>query len=336
MENPKTSLYSTRERFGLAFNSGFGALSEYPLEQLPFGWYADWRVQVDPAQPAGIEFVQTIRVGPNAYPPDWEQIAAAIAANPGATWLIGNEPECVYQDARTPAEYASIYHDCYVFIKERDPGAQVVVGGVVEPTPLRLQWLDEMWNAYQAEYGERLPCDAWHVHNQILQEKRGEYGCDIPVGLSQDAGQLYPWWENDSMDHFVDHIWAFRRWLAAKGERDKSLILSEYGVLMPNAHFDTIGGTGSGQERVKAFMSASMEYMLNARDPEIGCPADGNRLVQRWLWFSLNNPSWEQTQAANQGFNGGLCDPYTHALTPYGEFYAQFVPDLIAEYGSDQ
>ncbi len=334
-ESPAASLYSTRERLGLAFNPGFGALSEYPLERLPFGWYSDWRVREYPEQPDGIEFVQLVRVSKSQYPPDWERLAAAIAANPGAIWLIGNEPECIYQDARTPTEYASIYHDCYIFIKERDPSARVGAGGVVEPTPLRLQWLDQVLAAYHSAYGERLPTDVWHIHNQILQEKRNEYGCDIPVGLSQDAGRLYPWWENDSMEHFRDHIWDFRRWMGERGERDKPLIVSEYGVLMPNDHFDEIGGSGSGERRVKEFMSGSMKFMLTARDEELGCPSDGNRLVQRWLWFSLNNPSWEQNQAANQGFNGNLCDPYTRELTPYGEHYAQLAAELIAGNVSD-
>ena len=51
--------------------------------------------------------------------------------------MIGNEPDVRWQDNVTPERYAEIYHDIYTFIKERDPGAQVVIGGVAQSTPLR-------------------------------------------------------------------------------------------------------------------------------------------------------------------------------------------------------
>jgi len=325
-------LYAPVERFGLGFNRGFGSLSDYPLAQLPFGWYADWTLQRDPERPGGVEYVQTLRVDAAHWPPDWGFVAEVARRNPGALWLIGNEPECIYQDARSPEEYADIYHQCYTFLKAQDPTCRVAIGGVVEATPLRLAWLGQLWAVYRQRYGQEMLVDVWNMHNQILKEKRGDYGCDIPVGLTAEEGQRYPWWENDSLAHFQAHVWAMRRWMAAHGQRDKPLIISEYGVLMPNTLFDGLAGQPKGEERVKAFMEGTFRFLLTATDPEIGCPADGNRLVQRWLWYSLNAPSWEQISGDNQGFNGGLVDPYTHQLTPYGRFYAELVPALLQEF----
>jgi hypothetical protein len=322
-------LYTPLQRFGLAFSPGYGALADYPLQQLPFGWYADWAVRERPQLAGRYEFAQTIRVSPDHYPPHWEGLQRAILANPGSLWIIGNEPECIHQDRRTPEEYAEIYHTLYTYIKRHDPTAQIAIGGVVQPTPLRLQWLDRVLAHYRAAYGRAMPVDVWNIHVQILQEKRGEYGADIPVGIAADEGRLYPWWENDSIEHFKQLVWEMRRWMAARGYQNKPLIISEFGVLMPTTHFDALDGPGAGQARVMAFMSASLDFLLTAKDAEIGHPADGGRLVQRWLWFSLNHPSWEQLPGGMSGFNGGLADPFTQQLTTYGRHYAAYMRTLF-------
>lgn len=321
-------LYTPLERFGLAFSPGYGPLADYPLAQLPFGWYADWAFRERPQLAERYEFAQTIRVSPEHYPPDWEGLRRAIVANPGSLWIIGNEPECVHQDRRTPEEYAEIYHGLYGYIKSHDPTAQVAIGGVVQPTPLRLQWLDRVLAHYQATYGRAMPVDVWNIHVQILQEKRGDYGADIPVGIAAEEGRLYPWWENDSIEHFEQLVWEMRRWMAARGYRDRPLIISEFGVLMPTSYFDAEGGPGAGEARIKAFMSASLDFLLTAQDATIGYPADGGRLVQRWLWFSLNHPTWEQIPGGMSGFSGGLADPFTRELTVFGRHYGAYVRGL--------
>jgi hypothetical protein len=38
--------------------------------------------------------------------------------------------------------------------------------------------------------------------------------------------------------------------------------------------------------RVTQFMLNTFNYMENVQDPSLGYPADNNRLVQQWLWFS--------------------------------------------------
>ena len=297
------------------------------MERLPFGWYADWTFRRDPARPGGVEYVQILPVD-QRYPPNWEAVREAVWANKGALWIVGNEPECVHQGNRTPEEYAEIYHDYYVFLKEHDPWCRVAIGGIVQPTPLRLEWLDRVLSHYEARYGQPMPVDVWNIHNQILQEKRERYGCEIPAGLDADEGMIYPWWENDSTQHFVDHVWAFRRWMADHGQREKPLIISEYGVLYPSHWFDTLAGP-AGDLRVIAFMEATFDFMLRATDPEIGCPTDGDRLVQRWAWLSLNSPTWRQDPI--NGFNGHLCDPYTHELAVFGEHYEALLERILSE-----
>ncbi len=73
-----------------------------------------------------------------------DRLGPVVEANPGVIWLIGNEPDCIWQDNVRPEEYARIYHDLYAFIKSRDASSQVAAGGIVQPTPLRLEYLNRV------------------------------------------------------------------------------------------------------------------------------------------------------------------------------------------------
>ena len=66
-------------------------------------------------------------------------------------------------------------------------------------------------------------------------------------------------------------------------------------------------------ERVQAFMLAAIDFLMTATDRELGCPADGNRLVQRWAWYSA---------AGRVYATGNLFDPGTGWITPLGQSFA--------------
>ena len=105
--------------------------------------------------------------------------------------------------------------------------------------------------------------------------------------------------------------------LYARGEGDKPLIISEYGVLMPSSYLPR------GDQSVLAFMEGTFDFMLNARDPVLGYAQDENRLVQRWLWFSLNFPFYDETPG---GFNGALYRwDQPDQLTAFGERYRDYI-----------
>ncbi len=127
---------------------------------------------------------------------------------------------------------------------------------------------------------------------------------------------LYEIQDNDNIEIFKGQIRAFRKWMKARGQQNKPLIISEYGVLMPVLY-------GFDHNRVKAFMYASFDYMLTATDAGLGYPQDGNRLVQRWAWYSLNDQPWDI--ATGEGFNGNLFDPETGEITPLGKDYGAYV-----------
>jgi hypothetical protein len=306
-----------RQRYGfVATSADWPQYFDYTA--LKAGWVVASANQSYSTPPEGIDRASVIHVY-DGYQVDPAQLGPLVAGNPGVTWLVGNEPDCINdQDNVQPEEYARIYHDLYTFIKGRDRTSQVAAGGIVQPTPLRLQYLDLILAAYQARYGQAMPMDVWNIHNAILNEVSCDYdpgncwGAEIPPGIVAPFGEIRTIDDNDNMTIFRNQIWAFRQWMAARGYGGYPLIVTEYGILMPDDY-------GFGVARVNAFMSNTFDFFLNTTDPTLGDPNDGYRLVQRWAWFSLDVQPWDPITG---GFNGNLFDPETKAITAYGQHYA--------------
>ena len=227
------------------------------------------------------------------------------------------------QDDTQPDVYAQAYHDIYSFIKLRDPSARVANAGLVEVTPGRLQYLDKVWAAYQQLYKTAWPVDVWNMHLYILPEvlevkdENGHVvglipsgmagvavGTDLNLGIRESNNdpkrcsdpQVYCFAEHDDMNEFSKQVVAMRTWMKTHGQQNKPLILSEYSLLYPYI-IDAPGQCYLADElgncftptRVRDFMNRSLDYLGSAADPNLGYPRDGNRLVQRWLWFSIYN-----------------------------------------------
>jgi len=313
------------DRFGVGLKPDLGAITDYDVASLHIGWYSDWRTRLVPDRPAGIEYAQLVWVHEGTLSPGLDELGTIVDHNPGSLWMIGNEPECILQGNSTPQQYAAAYGQAYALIKACDPTAKVAIGGVVQPTPLRLEWLDRVLEHYQREYGQEMPVDVWNIHVQILQERQGDWGCDIPRGLTETEGRLYGIEDNGNIEVFKQLLWEFRTWMRERGQRAKPLIISEYGVLFPPEY-------GYTPERVNAFMNASFDFLLSTRDPDLGYPDDENRLVQRWLWYSLNDQPWDLE--TGEGFNGALFErqdaQQTPALTPVGINFRNYTQALAS------
>jgi hypothetical protein len=306
-----TAFWQGQPRWGVAVSTG--PISRYETEPLHPGWYLDWRTQSAPPRPGGANYAQMIRLMGGRLGPDAETIAAVAQANAGSLWLVGNEPDVKWQDNIEPTTYARLYHEARTAIKTADPKAQVAIGGVAQPTPLRLQYLDAVLAAYQDQFGAEMPVDVWNVHAFILREERGSWGVDIPPGLPDAHGKLYEIDDGDNMEIFRQQITDFRRWMAQRGYRDRPLIVSEYGILMPADY-------GFPPERVAAFLAATFDFFLTATDPALGYPADGNRLVQLWCWYALD-------ASASRYPTGNLFDPQTGERTAVGEGWMTYVQE---------
>lgn len=297
-------------RFGIGVPGGLKQAGWVP--RLGAGWWISWGVLPPDSAGRDVEFWQMVRLRRGRPVPPVEDVVRLARQSPGQVWIIGNEPDVKWQDNVTPACYASLYHELYTRLKQADPSAVVAVAGVAQGTSLRLAYLDQVIESYEERYGSRLPVDLWTLHGFVLREQRGWWGVEIPPGIANDVGQLYGVQDHDDARAFRAQIVAFRRWMADRGYRDLPLAVTEYGILMP-------GQFGFTEDRVARFMVAAFDYFRSASDPDIGYPLDGNRLVQRWAWFSLADPTYP---------TGNLIDPTTGRATELGLRYRQYVAEL--------
>jgi hypothetical protein len=340
---PRTCPETDRFGFSLAINW----IEDYSTDQLNAGWYHSFGLLSAPAYPGGIGFVQTIRVDGEAASddkacgkcPTWTTLFGLAKAHPGSLWLVGNEMDARTQDRVDAESYAGLYHGFYRFLKTVDPSSQVAIGGVVQPTPLRLQYLDLILDAYQARYGVPMPIDVFSTHNYVLQEVAGDpsevWGCGIPPGVPEEQGMLYQPDDHDNMEYWTNHLLGLREWMAERGYRNRPLIVSEYGFLFPGGE-DTF--PQFTPERVQTFMEATFDWMMYTSDPVIGYPSDGNRLVQAWGWFSLDDiglgpdgdrvpPWWDDDDPWWLGMTH-LFDPDSYEMTFLGLAYSAYAASL--------
>ncbi len=313
-------------RYGVNVISG-QTFIDHDAGPLRMGWYLNYMATSNTNQPPDAEFVPVIRLSQTtetgfAYTPSGAALTNAIANNPGARWLIGNEPDrrTSIQDNVEPHIYAAAYHELYYLIKQADPTARIIAGTIVQPTPLRLRYLDMVLNSYHQAFGEAMPVDGWSIHNFILNEVSCAYdpgncwGAEIPPGIDEPFGEIVSVEDNDNFDRFKERVVRFRQWMKDRGYREKPLYLSEYGILMPPDY-------GFEAPRVNAFMNKTFDYLTTAASATLGYPADGNRLVQKWSWYS----------ATDQNYNGWLFDPGNGQLTAMGQNYAAHTAAVTAQ-----
>ena len=184
---------------------------------------------------------------------------------------------------------------------------------------MRLEYLTKVWEAYQQYYATSMPVDVWNVHNYILKENINDNGAKIPPGSTASIGVLYPDQVGGDGTHvsmviFDQQIRALRTWMKERGQQNKPLIVSEYGVL-----YNHITEADTAQE-VQDFMIKTFDYFLNTQDCSLGYAADNCRLVQRWSWYSFND------NGQNSGFNrfANLFDPLTFQITSTGMRFREY------------
>jgi len=301
---PDLTQLSQRAGFGMSTT----ASPEIWAGQLRSGWFLSWNVKLRSVSQIP-EHWQMVRLRPNCYYPSKAYIRWVAAKYPGLVWIIGNEPDVIWQDSLTPEEYARVYHELYEVIKTADPNARLAVGAISQGTPLRLEYLDRVLKTYQAEFSQALPTDWWTVHGFVLREEHKSWGVEIPPGMTQERGELREVSDHGSMQLFKQQIGVFRGWMAANGYRDTPLALTEFGVLMPEEY-------GFSAQFVAEYMRESFAWLQIATDAATGYRADGNRLVQRWAWFSLADSLYPAPDLANLP---------AKSLTELGEVFRDYV-----------
>ncbi len=323
-------------RFGIVAPQGISGYNAQ-LDDLKARAYIDFGRSLAPARPGGIEYIQVLRVRNDLYPTVLSELPGLVAANHSAYWEVGNEPDTTYenQDNLTPETYADRFYAIATQIRSLDATAKIGFGTVVQATPIRLHYLDRAWQRLITDAGSQAAAsgliDFWNVHAFILNEWPGEWGTGVPQGFTCESGGQGRCWDappfpvpncdatplqcwlpvhytvppfNETHDNavFEGRVLAMRQWMKGIGEQNKPLWITEYGSLFPP--IDPPVGPSvykvSDTETAR-FMTQSFNYMLNTTDASLGLPSDGNRLVQRWFWYSLNDHRYT--------FGGTLYDP---------------------------
>lgn len=284
---------------------GFGKASSHDASVLKAGWYLDWAAATTPAHPGGAVYAYSIKLAidtggqrvcqaefpnSNGYQAPATQLSQIrpsltgtvliqkVQASPGSLWLIGNEPDSVYQGDPIQAElYAELYHYFYTTIKAADPTAKVAIGAVVQPSPLRMAYLDRVLARYNTLYGgQSMPIDVWNIHFYNFPEVKCAAGAGVPPGFDQN-GWNFGWGKENILNlaKMETDIRSFRSWMKTKGYRNTPLIITEFGSLFPY-----------GQPTESQFLKDIFERFLVLTDSNTGYQQDGNRLIQMWAWFA--------------------------------------------------
>jgi hypothetical protein len=316
-------------RFGFGVTYQGGDPTQYNIDPLNAGWFWDWSAKKTSPLPE-LEYIRTIRLSPSGdsytTSPSGSNLLDIIKANPGATWSIANEPDCVWMDNMVSYRYAQAYHDLYYLIKTTDPTAKVAAGSIVQPTPQRISYLNRVLEAYRTNYDEPLPADLWITHNYTLCEncwptaQPGDpfaWGAcrvpDWPNGSAEDT--YYSVHDHWKLEPFAERIIRMRQWMHDNGYQAMPLLISEYGILF----YDGLVSGKTTQDNID-FMNTTFDWMREARDPAIGYPADDYRLVQRWAWFSLDHDGWYM--------GGELFNYQTHKPKALADAYAAYTDQV--------
>lgn len=188
--DPETTncLYpSPSDRFGVTVYAD-QEITDYDLSPLGAGRYLNWRADETPAHPEAMSYYFMVRVRGATHSPAATDLRWLALQNPGATWIIGNEADVIWQDNTTPEAYAQAFHSAYSEIKAVDPTARFVMNGIVQVSPLRLAWLNLVLDSYRSQYGGEIPVDIWNIHTYVANEMHQEWGFEIPPGIDNAVG----------------------------------------------------------------------------------------------------------------------------------------------------
>lgn len=331
--------YQPVERFGITAPLGF---SGYDIESINVRAALDWGADSTFPLPPDVEYIHVLRVRNDLYDGVLASLATLIPANPGEVWIIGNEPDTTFgdQDNLFPEIYAARFYEIATTIRVLDPTAKIVFGSIVQPTPIRLHYLDlalnELANLSGSQENALALIDIWCIHAFILNEQVDDpenyWGTGLPPGYQTDWGEPLiilihsEISETYSIDKFMGFVEQFRIWMASKEEQNKPLWITEYGSLFPTREIPPPGYPGwpNTQDTIN-YMTDTFNYLLSATDSSTGFPVDANHLVQRWFWYSLNDHL--------DNFGGSLFDPDNNKeITMVGEAFRDYTYRLIPKF----
>jgi hypothetical protein len=354
---------TTSCRFGIAAIPGIGGY-DVSLNAFKIGGFVDWTSAPSRTLPGDVTFLRVINLRDPFDDTEAAQYAARLArVYPGSYWQIGNEPDTtyeghgIYQDNVTANQYGHRYYVIASAIRQADPSAKLGFGSVVQPTPVRFRYLEMALARLISDSGSASAAhgliDFISIHGFILNEDEdhnddgiidNKWGTGVPKDYSDPY--LYCLTTNPDgtcktkilpealtpaqtydINRFKTRVQNMRQWMYNNGLRNKPLWITEYGSLLPPITKPEDNLTTLPDSVTAQYMVNTFDFLRTATSTTTGLPADGNRLVQRWFWYSLNEHRY--------WFGGSLYDPDTSPpqLTLIGQTFINYMAPLLPEEG---
>src|ERR1035437_155644 len=314
--------------FGITVPNG---LADYNLSSLGIDSYLDWGHIRTSSVASNIQYYPMLQVSDSLYAGNLQILPALLIANPGLTWIIGNEPdsEVTYQDHISAEKYADRFYEMATLIRKIDPTAKITFGTVIQPTPVRMYYLSKTIDRLALLAGGRAEAlaliDIYSIHAFLLNEqplydsngKNISWGAGVPVGYDSTwpAFEIIDGTQTYNINLFKSRVTGFRQWMKDLGEQSKPLWITEYGSLFPT-------WLNVSELVTATFMEQTFDFMLGTQDPALGYKDDSYRLVQKWMWWSLN---YDVSK-----FGGSLYDPQNHQLTTVGDHFIKYNPPITS------
>jgi len=348
----------TEEQRDLLFRFGITAplgINGYDLDAIHALTFLDWGKE-NLSVPDGVEYIHVLKMrfvpvsedtangelDEAAYQLFVEDLPDLVNRNLGSVWIIGNEPDRKeVQDDLTPEIYAERFFEVATIIKQNDSSAKIGFGSIVQPTPIRIRYLEKSLDKlHELALPDQNPMDLidiWSIHAFILSEV-GTWGASIPPGFDcniedcSDSVLITDFSDTYSIETFIERIKQFRTWLKQQNEDDKPLWITEYGSLFyywevvcsENVNYDCnepYNGWPTEQDTIN-YMISTFNFLMAGKDDATGFSLDDHKLVQRWYWYSLNDHL--------NSFGGSLYDPDNNKqITKLGIAYKNYIELLI-------
>lgn len=281
--------YTMKQRFGVGMDqhnadgTGGRTINEFAWQELGIGWYFDWGAGGGP-QP-GLEYLglvggwgkgvvdastcnyyKSITADKTKYPDNIDNMM----------WTVGNE--IGFDDGRTATEYARDFISWYDCLKSINPTFKVGSGALIS-----------LYHKLPGTTCSKTPnvnggIAYFKTYINILKNsnKVPDFITSHAYTHCRPVGDL-------TVSNFIDEIKEQRALMKELGLQNKDLILNEW--------------TNYSNYYVINHLKQTVDYLVSAKDTNIGNPDDEYRLVQRWAWFLLNNwpgkTDWSYNELVN-------------------------------------
>ena len=142
-------------------------------------WVANVPIDRPADLPSGYHVVEVLSARER---PTVAQLRSRTMNNPGAYWLLDNEPNVPQMGNLTPAEYAEGLHHYATVLPQADPEARLVGPSILNfdytcfgcgGFTLGQTWVDQLRSEYQTRYGMEPPFAVWSLHTYDLDWRPG-------------------------------------------------------------------------------------------------------------------------------------------------------------------